>query len=257
MKNILSVLILLGAGQLIASESIGQYSKGSLRDSLSLDRNDYGFQHVRRSRDAFHGHDHMVEFLKDISSESFSKGTGQLLVSDISSDHGGALSGHASHQIGLDVDIWFWRPDDSETDLPDDVRENKSAPIYLDPATNKFVTNRTWDSRLDRVLQDVASDSRVARIFVNPGVKKRLCTLFPNQKWLKKIRPWWRHHEHFHVRLNCPKDSPKCVAQSAPATIDCDSAEFNWWFSEDFKREYRRRYGQAIKSGEFPICDAP
>lgn len=250
-----SILVITLSLAVHSSESIGKYSDGRIKDSLDLEKNNYGLQHMRRSRNAYHGHDHMIEFLRDIASDSYSKGNGQLLVSDISAEHGGNLSGHASHQIGLDVDIWFWRPDDSNTNLSDSERENLGAPIYLDPKTNQFVKNRAWDTRLDNVFKDVALDNRVARVFVNPGVKKRLCQKYPGQKWLSKIRPWWRHHEHLHVRLKCPKDSPKCVPQAEPTAINCDTNDLNWWFSDDFKREYRRRYGKAMVTGEYPVCD--
>ena len=93
-----------------ASESYGKYSKGSQSNSGLLARNDYGLQTMRRKRQRFHGHDQMISFIKDLSSDSYQNGYGQLLIGDIAGKNGGRQSGHASHQNGLDVDIWFWRP---------------------------------------------------------------------------------------------------------------------------------------------------
>ena len=48
-------------------------------------------------------------------------------------------------------------------------------------------------------------DARVNRIFVTPPVKLQMCAdAGRDRAWLRKIRPWWNHHDHFHVRLNCP-----------------------------------------------------
>lgn len=238
----------------MASISIGSYTKGSLRDAVDLPKNDFGMQTMRRSQNRFWAHDEMADFIKSLSQDSYTSDNGQLLIGDISNKSGGYLSGHASHQIGLDVDVWFWRPGDDEIDLGDDVREGMRLPWMLDPRTNKFLPGK-WDPKLQEVLRMAAEDERVARIFVNPGVKRLMCTLYPNQDFLKKIRPWWRHHEHFHVRLKCPADSPDCVNQAPSNNIECDSPKLDWWFSEDFNREYRRRYGNGFVDDHF-FCDA-
>jgi murein endopeptidase len=31
--------------------------------------------------------------------------------------------------------------------------------------------------------------------------------------WLTKVRPWWGHYYHFHVRIACPPESGDCRAQ--------------------------------------------
>ena len=51
--------------------------------------------------------------------------------------------------------------------------------------------------------------------------------------WLARVRPWWSHHDHFHVRLKCPGDSPLCQSQDPlPADAGCGAA-LAWWFSDD------------------------
>ena len=49
--------------------------------------------------------------------------------------------------------------------------------------------------------------------------------------WLRKIRPWWDHTDHLHVRLNCPKGAPGCVDQDPlPPGDGCKEAI--WWVTE-------------------------
>ncbi len=252
MKKIIAILLLQLT--VYSSISIGSYTKGSLQGASDLPKNDFGLQTMRMSQNKFWGHEEMIRFIKDLSQDSFVSNHGQLLYGDLSYRNGGYLPGHASHQIGLDVDVWFWRPSDDVSDLSDEIREGKRMPWMLDPRTNEFLPGK-WDERLQEVLKLAAEDDRVARIFVNPGVKKLMCQLYPGQDFLKKIRPWWRHHEHFHVRLKCQAGSPKCVPQAPSTDIECDSPKLDWWFSEDFRRQYRRRYG-GKESHEHNFCDA-
>jgi len=48
-----------------------------------------------------------------------------------------------------------------------------------------------------------------------------------------KIRPWWGHNYHFHVRLYCPADDPQCRPQAAPPAGDGCGKELDWWFTEE------------------------
>ncbi|MGR3490706.1 MAG: penicillin-insensitive murein endopeptidase, partial [Shimia sp.] len=42
----------------------------------------------------------------------------------------------------------------------------------------------------------------------------------------RKIRPWWGHHYHFHVRLECPPGYDGCTKQAAiPAGDGCAEAQ--------------------------------
>ncbi|MDD6317229.1 MAG: penicillin-insensitive murein endopeptidase, partial [Succinatimonas hippei] len=79
-----------------------------------------------------------------------------------------------------------------------------------------------------------ANDSRVQRIFVAPGIKRALCRMYERDgystAWLHKIRPWYGHRGHMHVRLFCPKDSPYCKAQAEAPEGDGCGAELDSWF---------------------------
>ena len=77
------------------------------------------------------------------------------------------------------------------------------------------------------VLKAAASDPAVARIFVFAGAKVQMCKdATGDRSWLNKIRPWYGHHLHFHVRLKCPKGSTSCVDQAPPPPGDgCAEAQ--------------------------------
>lgn len=133
------------------------------------------------------------------------------------------LTGHRSHQIGLDVDIWMLPA--NRLNLSRQKRENISS-ISLRRNQGAFV-NSNWTRAHHEIIKAAAKDKRVARIFVFPGAKVQMCkTEKGNRRYLRKIRPWFGHHYHFHVRLSCPRNSKGCVNQDPPPPGDgCDEAQ--------------------------------
>ena len=80
----------------------------------------------------------------------------------------------------------------------------------------------------------VARRPEVARIFVNPVIKRALCReAGADRGWLARIRPWWGHNYHFHVRLSCPAGDPACEGQPAVAPEDGCGKELDWWFTPE------------------------
>src|SRR5215469_1884152 len=70
------------------------------------------------------------------------------------------------------------------------------------------------DAAASLLLEAVAREPLVERVFVNPAIKGALCREDgPEWAWMAKIRPWWGHNDHFHVRLSCPSGNPQCRAQ--------------------------------------------
>ena len=144
-----------------------------------------------------------------------------LLVGDMSQPRGGPMvTGHTSHQIGLDVDIWL-------TPMPDRIltpqeRENITAVSMLkDPFT---VDPDKWTPLHTKLIKRAASYPEVDRIFVHPAIKKVLCEQAGNdRRWLAKVRPWWNHYYHFHVRVKC-SPGPATVKAKSPraATMAAD-----------------------------------
>jgi penicillin-insensitive murein endopeptidase len=78
-----------------------------------------------------------------------------------------------------------------------------------------------------------ASEPGVERVLVHPGVKKKLCdTVTGDRGWLSKIRPFWGHDDHFHIRIGCQPGSPQCKEQWQPTKEGCDKS-LAWWFTEE------------------------
>ena len=206
-------------------QPLGSYAKGCLAGGAQLPETGPTWQAMRLSRNRNWGHPETVQFIKDLSVKAARQpGWEGLYIGDISQPRGGPmLSGHASHQIGLDVDIWMRAP--KTLSLTATERENISSISMR--KNNGAYTNDKWTRQHHEILKAAASDPRVARIFVFPGAKVQMCKDETGDRaWLRKIRPWWGHHYHFHVRLKCPKDAKNCIDQAPPPAGDgCKGAD--------------------------------
>lgn len=203
----------------------GSYSKGCAAGQVQLPETGPTWQAMRLSRNRNWGLPVTVDFLQDLSRIAAREpGWNGLYIGDISQPRGGPmLTGHASHQIGLDADIWM-RPAD-RLNLSRTERENISS-ISMRRSSGAF-TNDQWTKSHHNIIKAAASDPRVARIFVFPGAKVAMCNAETGDRsYLRKIRPWYGHHYHFHVRLNCPRGMSGCVDQDPPPRGDgCDDAQ--------------------------------
>ena len=144
---------------------------------------------------------------------------------------GGPLPfGHLSHQIGLDVDIWFMP-------MPGRVlsteERNKISASNLVAADGKHV-NENWSAADAAFIRTAAEQPDVERVLVNAAIKKRLCEMEgkDNHSWMDKVRPWYGHDDHIHVRLKCPADSPNCRKQPPVPGSDGCGKELAFWFSD-------------------------
>ncbi len=220
------------------AESIGTYTAGCLRGAAELPVSGNGYQVMRLSRKRNFGHPNLLSFIEKMGNAASQQHWGVLLIGDLGQPRGGpTLSGHRSHQTGLDVDIWFRLAseatgnqlslDDRETWVANSVLANKSDAI----------NTAQWSPINERVLEAAANFPEVERIFVNASVKRHLCEDNKGQNWLRKIRPWYGHDDHFHVRLKCPNNNLDCRFQdSVPKGDGCD-ASLAWWFSTEAKAE--------------------
>ncbi len=209
----------------------GRYAAGCLAGAARLPETGPGWQAMRLSRNRSWGHPSLIAFIERLSRAAQDAGWAGLYVGDISQPRGGPMtSGHASHQIGLDVDIWLRPPDSLRLSRAERERISSTSVV----ARNRRRVNGRWTDSHSRVLESAARDRSVARIFVNAAIKRRLCEARGkgDAAWLRKIRPWWGHKSHFHVRLNCPKEK-RCVAQAPlPAGAGCDKT-LAWWFTRE------------------------
>ena len=208
-----------------SAEAYGQYSRGCLAGAVELPETGLTWQAMRLSRNRNWGHPQAITFIQDLSEivSTLTEWEG-LYVGDISQPKGGPmLPSHRSHQIGLDIDFWFL----PATSLKLSVEERETiSSISLRKANVAFV-NDNWSWSHHQILRAAAKDVRVDRIFIFPGAKVQMCKdETDNRAWLKKIRPWWGHHYHFHVRLSCPLSSKSCVNQAPPPPGDgCADAQ--------------------------------
>jgi penicillin-insensitive murein DD-endopeptidase len=217
------------------AQSLGGYSAGCLDGGAQLPDRGKGFRVAEPERRRFFAHPAMIAFIRDLGGQVHKAGLGELPIGDLSQPRGGpAPSGHASHQTGLDADIWY-------VDGRGKGRLEKVAMVDL----QRNRPTAAFGRRIGRILALAAADPRVDRIFVNPVIKRELCRAAGAERtWLHKLRPWWLHHEHFHVRLACPPDSPQCEPQSPTAAGD-GCAEVEWWLqpkAEKERSEKRKRY---------------
>jgi len=216
----------------IAPASYGFYSKGCFSGGVAIATDGPTWQAMRLSRNRRWGHPKMIALIEKLSREATQDGWPGLLVGDISQPRGGPmLSGHASHQIGLDADIWLTPMPDHR--LSPTERENMSAVSMVNEKTHLVIEKR-WTPAHTRLLERAASYPEVERILVNPGIKKKLCdTVTGDRSWLRKVRPFWGHDYHFHVRIGCQPGSQGCKEQDAtPRGDGCDKS-LAWWFTEE------------------------
>ncbi len=204
------------------ARSIGGYSAGCLQGAEALPFDGIGFQLMRPSRRRHYGHPALVTYIRQLARRMSNQKLAALLVGDLSQARGGrASNGHASHQTGLDVDLWY-------TSVPKKVslqqREKLDAGDVVDAKLQRITPSAS--KRVTRMLQLAVDDARVDRVFVNPVIKKQLCAQFQHaseRKWLRKVRPWFGHADHFHVRLACAATDTDCEDQAPLADEDgCD-----------------------------------
>jgi len=215
-----------------APKSYGFYSKGCFSGGVAIATDGPNWQAMRLSRNRRWGHPTMINLIEKLSREATADGWPGLLLGDISQPRGGPmLTGHASHQIGLDADIWFTPMPDHK--LSSSQRENMSATSMVNEKTHRVI-DRLWTPAHEKLLKRAASYPEVERILVNPGIKKKLCdTVTGDRSWLRKVRPFWGHDYHFHVRIGCQPGSTECKGQArVEAGEGCDKS-LAWWFTEE------------------------
>lgn len=215
----------------------GTYAKGCAAGSVQMPETGQYWQAMRLSRNRNWGHPETIQFLKELSAYAATQpGWKGLYIGDISQPRGGPMtSGHASHQIGLDADIWMLPP--KSLTLSRAQREQLSS-ISVRSKSQKSV-NKNYTSAHAAIIRRAAEDPRVDRIFVTAPVKIAMCKTAErsDRKWLQKIRPLYGHHYHFHVRMKCPKGSNRCVTQKPTVNElsnggdGCDTT-LNWWVTD-------------------------
>jgi penicillin-insensitive murein endopeptidase len=240
----------------VAPQAIGQYDRGCVAGAQKLAANGPGWQVMRVSRNRFWGHPALVAYIAKLAADSLRLDSSPgILVGDMAQPIGGPLlGGHASHQSGLDADVWY-------TPMPGHVlsgaeRESLAAANMVDAAT-LTAGKGVWGDAQAKLLRRAASYPEVARIFVHPAMKKALCeTAGTDRAWLQKIRPWYRHDDHFHIRLNCPAGSPACVPQASIAEDDGCGQELDDWFKR-LRAKPKKSEKPPVRAKPMLVSDLP
>jgi penicillin-insensitive murein endopeptidase len=211
---------------------VGFYAHGCIAGAEGLPINGDNWQVMRLSRNRYWAHPDMVALVKRLAARANKEaGWPGILVGDMSQPRGGPMiTGHASHQVGLDADIWLTPMPKRE--LTREEREEMSATMAVAPS-RLDVDPAVWTPAHGALIRAAAEDPKVQRVFVNPAIKKALCREAGGEgEWLTKVRPYWGHDYHFHVRLACPSGNPDCKPQDpVPAEEGCGK-DLDWWFRD-------------------------
>lgn len=230
---------LFGAAEAPSAQApmpVGSYARGCGAGMVAMPETGPSWQVMRLSRGRNFGQPEMITFLEQLSVAAQQVGWAGLYIGDISQPRGGPMtSGHASHQIGLDADVWMLPP--RRLDLTRAEREEISS-VAVRSADQRSITS-AWTPAHKALLKAAASDPRVDRIFVAAAVKIDMCRTATrkDKDWLQKIRPIAGHDTHFHVRLKCPKGARLCKTQTPTVKelsnggSGCDET-LNWWVTD-------------------------
>ncbi|HYM73990.1 MAG TPA: penicillin-insensitive murein endopeptidase [Stellaceae bacterium] len=232
-------------------QSIGGYAKGCIAGAAPLPADGPNWQVMRPARNRAWGHPLLVATIERLAA-SLPKVNGWpgWLIGDLGQPRGGPMvTGHASHQIGLDADIWFTPM--PERRLSATERDNMAAPGIVS-ADGNDVDRTVWGPQYRRMIEAVGRAPERARMFVNPAIKQALCReAGADRDWLRKVRPWWGHDDHFHIRLACALGDALCQNQPPPPPGDgCN--ELGWWFTPEGRHPKPGPPERPLKVSELP-----
>jgi penicillin-insensitive murein endopeptidase len=181
---------------------------------------------LKNGRHTTYGHPSLVLMLQRSAKQMAREAAGAvLLVGDLSSEQGGPLPGHRSHQSGRDADVGFFvmdakgRPQRADRFVPfggDGLARDGSGLVFDD--------YRNW-----LLIQMWLKDARagIKYVFVAKPLRERLLAFASSRPAFKKYaEPAARlliqpsnsaaHDDHFHVRITCPKGQERlCVERVA------------------------------------------
>lgn len=209
----------------VVAQAMGGYAAGCQFDAQALPQLGPGFYVLRTSRERYYGQASLIQYLQNLGNKLDQAQFPAMLVADMAKKRGGPFAyGHRSHQSGLDADIWLRTP-------PHTVdRHQLETLAAVDMVNHKRYTLSAHFKDQQRLLIALAAqDPKVSRIFVHPLIKQAMCKAYGDAPWLSRLRPWFGHSKHIHVRLNCPPGDIYCEPQApvAPGT-GCGSELASW-----------------------------
>ncbi|GAA3530533.1 penicillin-insensitive murein endopeptidase [Zobellella aerophila] len=207
------------------SQAVGEYAAGCQHNASALPDRGPGYYVIRRQQARYYGQPEMIRYLQDLGKKIVSAGLPPMLVADIAKRRGGPFAyGHRSHQTGLDADIWLRHPP------PNPASERLATITAVDMVDHRdyYLTGAFTDHQR-QLIALAAEDERVSRVFVHPLIKQAMCRAYRDADWQGRIRPWFGHSSHFHVRLHCPAGHHDCVPQApVPRGSGCGHELAGW-----------------------------
>ena len=213
-----------------APQVFGGYSNGCITNAVALPLDGPGFTVIRPQRNRYWGHPRLIAFVQQMGQFAATLGPDLLMVADLAQPRGGPISGHVSHEVGLDADIWlrFAPPGglaDAERTAPQELSVLTADETAIDPTR--------WTAAHEALYRFAATHPDTTRIFAHPLIKLHLCrTVTGDRSWLGRVVPWYGHNAHMHIRLRCPADSPFCVNQAPVGAGDGCGGALAWWLSD-------------------------
>ena len=220
--------LLLWLPALAWAQAIGGYAAGCQFNAQALPASGPGFYVIRGARERFYGQPPLIDYLQNLGIKARQADLPPMLVADIAKQRGGPFEyGHRSHQTGLDADIWLRSPPAQ----PSPHRlENITAVDMVDH--DNYILSRHFRDQQRQLIALAAQDKRVSRIFVHPLIKDAMCKAYGEADWLGRLRPWFGHSSHFHVRLHCPPGDKQCEPQAAVAPGTGCGRELASWLND-------------------------
>jgi len=193
--------------------SVGKPNGGSLVNAVQLTRGDY-FEPVDAT--TAWGTDETLAYLEAAARKVHTTlpDSPRLWVGDISSEHGGHLSPHRSHQSGRDVDISYFYKEPG-------AWYRRATPSNLDLA-------RTW-----AFVRALVTETDVEMIFIDhtlsSAIRRYAEDLGEDREWLRRVfattpgeQPLVRHARghatHMHVRFRNPR-AEQLARQAYPLLV--------------------------------------
>lgn len=221
------ICILLQSHMAAATEALGYYSNGKLKDSESIIERGTPIRKLFLGRKRFYGTTEIQNVISDAADfvrQTYPQSE-MLQVGDIANKNGGLAEGHGSHQNGLDVDIVY---------LTNNGKLQSQNAAYWEEdfvIKGKLSTNFNVERNL-MLFKHLFATQPVDRIFVDEVIKNKFCAYAASKKLLadnevketlRRLRVEKLHTTHFHMRLKCPTADYACTAQaSVPAGTGCN-----------------------------------
>ncbi len=202
-----------------SEQARGFYSRGTLVSPDQMPVEGPGFRlAIPASKTVFGTYD-LIRIVTAAAAAIDIKYSGQegLGVGELSRFKGGSANGHQSHQNGLDIDLGYYRA--GTPPLPEIEKFMLAEMVIRGKLVKWFDYDRNYD-----FIKFLVGTGRANRIFVHAKVKAGLCAHAKKlgedveiNPFLSVLRAYPHHPDHMHVRITCPRSSPKCKDQPLPA----------------------------------------